>query len=246
MATAQVQHGGRLSHLYGPKRRDPAVQLKKVLQGDNVLSKDGPFSKCRTRWSTTYSADYWNFLLRWSIHPTWTSHKQNETHFQLGSDSMKPVTSAASEFFRRPGRQPPPFDPGAGNSIPDMNPQFNRDKPLETSVYKTSFTGVDAKDKDLSSEALFRENWNKYQRTTHFQFGDDCVQFKELPVKTNVATVDQVRRPLRLPSLTTTTASLPESSIFRPKDRETSQGETWMSTYKNHYSRREKEKFSCR
>ncbi|XP_019643014.1 PREDICTED: uncharacterized protein LOC109484206 isoform X2 [Branchiostoma belcheri] len=217
MATAQVQHGGRLSHLYGPKRRDPAVQLKKVLQGDNVLSKDGPFSKCRTRWSTTYSADYWNFLLRWSIHPTWTSHKQ-----------------------------PPPFDPGAGNSIPDMNPQFNRDKPLETSVYKTSFTGVDAKDKDLSSEALFRENWNKYQRTTHFQFGDDCVQFKELPVKTNVATVDQVRRPLRLPSLTTTTASLPESSIFRPKDRETSQGETWMSTYKNHYSRREKEKFSCR
>ena len=59
MATAQVHHGGRLSHLYGSKRRDPAVKLKKVLQADNVLSKDGPFSKCRTRWSTTYSADYW-------------------------------------------------------------------------------------------------------------------------------------------------------------------------------------------
>ncbi|XP_035696891.1 uncharacterized protein LOC118430267 isoform X1 [Branchiostoma floridae] len=235
MATAQVHHGGRLSHLYGAKRRDPAVKLQKVLQADNVLSKDGPFSKCRTRWSTTYSADYWNFLLRWSIHPTWTSHKQNETHFQLGCDRLKPVTYAASEFSRRPGRQPPPFDPGAGNSIPDMNPQFNRDKQLETSVYKTSFTGADAKEKDLSSEALFRENWNKYQRKTHFQFGDDCVQFQILPVKTNVATVDQMRQPLRLPSLTP--ASLPVSSIFRPKDRE--KNESLMSTYKNHYSRRD-------
>ncbi|XP_035696908.1 uncharacterized protein LOC118430267 isoform X3 [Branchiostoma floridae] len=199
MATAQVHHGGRLSHLYGAKRRDPAVKLQKVLQADNVLSKDGPFSKCRTRWSTTYSADYWNFLLRWSIHPTWTSHKQNETHFQLGCDRLKPVTYAASEFSRRPGRQ------------------------------------ADAKEKDLSSEALFRENWNKYQRKTHFQFGDDCVQFQILPVKTNVATVDQMRQPLRLPSLTP--ASLPVSSIFRPKDRE--KNESLMSTYKNHYSRRD-------
>ncbi|XP_019643015.1 PREDICTED: uncharacterized protein LOC109484208 [Branchiostoma belcheri] len=184
MATAQVHHGGRLSHLYGPKRRDPAVQLKKVLQGDNVLSKDGPFSKCRTRWSTTYSADYWNFLLRWSIHPTWTSHKQNATNLRLDRHDRDVKTKNASlvqESYTDKG----PYQPHYAREDRACNiPDFNKDfRSKEEDNNNTTYTKVHCTKalehfqkthRGLHGEQLRRrQQTTAYLLKTHFNLGLD-------------------------------------------------------------------------
>ncbi|CAH1263795.1 Hypp2769 [Branchiostoma lanceolatum] len=187
MATAQVHHGGRLSHLYGPKRRDTAVKLKKVLQGDNVLSKDGPFAftKCRSKFSTTYSADYWNFLLRWSIHPSWTSHKQNATNLRLERHDRDVNTknrSLVQESYTNKG----PYQPHYARedrtcNIPDFNKDFrSKEADSNNTSYAKAYSAKTLERFQKTHKGLYGEQLRRrqqktaYLRKTHFNLGLDC------------------------------------------------------------------------